>query len=106
MLNFRSPVVLQLQDGDLLPLHEVWVSVIRGRVWLTRANDPDDHFLEAGQAMRIQRSDCALLGAEGSAQVALAAPTYTPQPVRAREAAQWLLSLFRPLAAWTSPPTS
>lgn len=106
MLKFRSPVVLQLQDGELLSVDDVWLSVVRGRVWVTRANDLDDHFLEAGQAMRLRRGERALLGAEGPVQLALAAPTYTPQPARAREAAQWLLSFFRPRAAWISPPTS
>jgi len=106
MLKFPNPLVLQLQDGELLPLDGVWLSVVRGRVWLTQAGDPDDHFLDAGQAMRVPRGARALLSAEGPAQVALAARTYTPQRPRAREAAQWLLSFLRPRAPWTSPPTS
>jgi hypothetical protein len=106
MLKFRSPVVLQLQDGELLPLDGLWLSVVRGRVWITQAGDPDDHFLDAGQSMRLPRGARALLSAEGPAQIALAAHTYTPQPRRAHEAAQWLLSFLRPRAPWTYPPTS
>src|SRR6266571_3554174 len=82
MLKFRSPVVLQLQDGELLPLDGLWLSVVRGRVWITQACDPDDHFLDAGQSMRLPRGARALLSAEGPAQIALAARTYTPQPRR------------------------
>jgi hypothetical protein len=106
MLKFQSPVVLQMQDGELIAVDDVWLSVVRGRVWITQAADPDDHFLDGGQAIKLSAGSCALVGAEGPAQVALAAPTYTPQLRRAREAAQWLLSLFRPRAAWISPPTN
>ena len=89
MLKFRSPLVLQLHDGELLRVDDaLWLSVVRGRVWVTRADDPDDHFLEGGQAMRLARRSGAIVGAEGPAQVALAA---APSPWRAllRQASQW-----------------
>jgi len=73
MLKFPGPVVLQLQDGDLLPVSGVRLSVARGRVWVTRAGDPDDHFLDSGQAMQVPAGARALVGAEGPAQLALAA---------------------------------
>ena len=77
MSESPSPVLLQLRDGELVSADAVWLSVLRGRVWVTRANDPDDHFLESGQAMRLPRGSGALIGAEGQAQLMLlAAPSW------------------------------
>jgi len=39
-------------DGDAGEL-----TVLSGRVWLTRENDPDDHVLEAGQSMQLASTD-------------------------------------------------
>jgi hypothetical protein len=39
-------------DGDTGEL-----TVLSGRVWLTRENDPDDHVLEAGQSMQLASTD-------------------------------------------------
>ena len=39
--------------------------MLNGRVWLTRAHDLDDHFLDSGQAMQIDAGAQALLSAEG-----------------------------------------
>ncbi|MEW6706956.1 MAG: DUF2917 domain-containing protein [Pseudomonadota bacterium] len=69
-----TPTVLQLRDGQTLRCADqgaVWLSVVRGRVWITRANDPDDYFLESGQSMRLAAGSQALLSAEGAAQVTL-----------------------------------
>jgi hypothetical protein len=49
----------------------VWLSVLRGRVWVTHALDPDDHFLDPGQSIRLPAGALALVGAESPAQVAL-----------------------------------
>jgi hypothetical protein len=49
----------------------VWLSVVRCRVWVTRAHDLDDHFLDAGQSMRLPAGCRALVGAEGAAQLTL-----------------------------------
>lgn len=88
-LKFRRSVVVQLHDGELLPVEAVWLSVVRGRVWLTQAGDPDDHFIESGQSIRLAAGCLALMSAEGSAQVSL-----MPAPSRfqswCRMAAEWL----------------
>lgn len=76
MLNFESPVVLHLAEGQLLPWRQrapVWLRVLRGRVWVTQANDADDHFLDAGARMRLRPGARVLIGAEGAAQLAFAA---------------------------------
>ena len=73
MSQSPRPVLKQLRDGELLPIDAVWLSVVRGRVWVTRAGDPDDHFLEGGQVMQLTVGSRALVGAEGAATVALAA---------------------------------
>jgi Protein of unknown function (DUF2917) len=72
MLNFKPPVVLQLSAGQLLNWHQsapVQLRVLRGRVWVTRTGDLDDHFLDAGQGMRLAPRAGALIGAEGPAQL-------------------------------------
>ena len=89
MLNFESPVVLQLSDGQLLPWRQkaaAQLRVLRGRVWVTRAGDADDHFLDAGAQMWLPPGSHALIGAEGAAQLAFEAQ---PAPFAA-----WLRSLF------------
>jgi hypothetical protein len=49
----------------------VWLSVLRGRVWVTHAQDPDDHFLDPGQSIRLPAGAQALVGSETAAQVLL-----------------------------------
>ena len=78
MSHSPSPVLLHLRDGEMLAIDAVvWLSVVRGRVWVTRAHDPDDHFLDCGQAMRLAPGTQAIVGAEGAATVTLAsAPSW------------------------------
>jgi hypothetical protein len=71
MSKSPGPVVLHLKNGQIIAADAAWLSVVRGRVWVTQAGDPDDHFLEDGQAMRLAAGTRALVGAEGPAQVAL-----------------------------------
>ena len=105
MLKFQSPVVLQLQDGELLSVEAVWLSVVRGRVWVTQAHDPDDHFLHGGQAMRLAAGARALVSAEGPAQVSLvAAPTW--REALKREASKWVPRFTARRPSWISPPTN
>jgi hypothetical protein len=74
MLKFHGPVVLQLRDGELFRCDQACVvRVMQGRVWITQRHDPDDHFLDAGQALALRGGAQAIVGAEGAAQVALAA---------------------------------
>jgi Protein of unknown function (DUF2917) len=76
MLNFESPVVLHLAEGQLLPWRQrapVRLRVLRGRVWVTKAGDVDDHFLDAGAQLRLLPGDRVLIGAEAPAQLAFAA---------------------------------
>ena len=50
MLQLPTPLVLHLDDGQLLRWTQavaVRLRVIAGRVWVTRPGDPDDHFLDA-----------------------------------------------------------
>ena len=75
MAEFQTPTLLQLRNGELLRCAErraAWVSVLRGSVWVTRAGDLDDHFLRPGQTMRLAAGACAIVGAEGTAQLMLA----------------------------------
>jgi hypothetical protein len=68
----HATALVLLRDGELLRCsdrHDVWVTVVQGRVWITQANDPDDHFLDSGQSMRLAAGADALVGAEGAARI-------------------------------------
>lgn len=78
-LNLSHPAVLDLQSGDLQSLDGLWLTVLEGRVWLTRAEDPQDHFLGSGAALRLEPGCQAVLEAQGPARVRLA-PLLDPAP--------------------------
>ncbi len=87
MLKLPSPLALQLRDGQLLRWHQavpVTLRVLRGRVWVTRPGDADDHFLDAGATLRLAPGAGVLIGAEGAAQIAVEA-----------ERAAWRLAVRR-----------
>ena len=74
MLQLPTPLVLHLHDGQLLRWTQavaVRLRVIAGRVWVTRPGDPDDHFLDAGDQLRLDARTRVLIGAEGAAQLAV-----------------------------------
>ena len=74
MLKLATPLVLQLSDGQLLRWTQavaVRLRVVAGRVWVTRPGDPDDHFLDAGDQLRLDARSCVLIGAEGEARLAV-----------------------------------
>jgi hypothetical protein len=109
MLEFHRPIVLQLAAGELLQWREwrpVRLRVVQGRVWVTRANDLDDHFLEAGESIDLAAGARAIVEAEGPVQVALA-----PQPSRATRMLDRLRAVPSAragitIAPWISPRTS
>ena len=101
MLEFRSPVVVQLSPGELLRCRQagdLTISVLAGRIWVTRANDPDDHFLETGATMRLVAGAQALVGAEGNVRLLL-----TPDAARRPHNGAPRFLARRP---WTFLPTS
>ena len=77
MLKFEPPVVLHLQQGQLIrcdqPGPAAIVRVVSGRVWVTQAGDRHDHFLRTGESLRVPARSRALLSAETDAQVAFCA---------------------------------
>lgn len=106
MLKFHHPVVLQLRHGELLRCGQACiVQVVRGRIWITQANDPDDHFLVAGQAFALRSGAQAIVGAEGAAQVALAAAPSPLHALRQRLLRSDAASPGATIAAWSGPPT-
>lgn len=48
-----------------LPAHAVWLQVEAGRIWLTRSDDLDDHFIEAGQTFALEGSLQVVVEADG-----------------------------------------
>jgi hypothetical protein len=93
--NLNEPTPLRLREGELMSIDEAWLSVERGRVWVTLASDPVDHFLDSGHAIRLPRGGRAIVGAEGHAELTLMRP---PGPLQRtlRRVTQWLLAR-RPL---------
>lgn len=72
MLRFEPPVVLQLSPGRLMRWQQrdaVRLRVDAGRVWVTQASDPDDHFLERGDSMLLAPRAGVLIGAERDARI-------------------------------------
>ncbi|MEO7055505.1 MAG: DUF2917 domain-containing protein [Caldimonas sp.] len=74
----------RLPAGQVLPLGSNGgeLSVLSGRVWLTRAGVPDDVFIDAGQAVRVPASGEAMI--EGWSEGQPARVTWQPRSARAR----------------------
>jgi Protein of unknown function (DUF2917) len=86
MLRFASPLTLNLARGELLRWTQgrVQLRVVSGSAWVTRPNDLDDHFLQAGQTLELRDG---FIGAESD----LCLRMESPRRGRSR-AAQWLLA--------------
>ena len=63
MLRFSSPVTVTLSRGELLNWGHgpVQLRVVSGTAWVTRPNDLDDHFLHAGESLKLNEG---LIGAD------------------------------------------
>jgi hypothetical protein len=88
----------RLAAGQLLRLGE-WpgeLTVVDGRVWLTRPDDPDDHVLAAGQRIRLGIGRGVLV--EAWDREAGAVVRWTPRPRGHRLAAAWAAVLGRAAA--------
>lgn len=107
LIKFKRPVVLQLRDGELIRCDQArLVRVLQGRIWVTQKRDPDDHFVEAGQAIALRAGAHAIVGAEGAAQVTFAAAPSLLDRVRQRLSRSGAAARSRTIAAWTCPPTN
>ena len=64
-----------LQGGRVLPLGASGgkLEVLHGRVWLTRAGDPDDYFVDFGNSMVVPSSGRTLVASFNDAKPALVA---------------------------------
>lgn len=53
----------QMQSGDATRLGRLGgeLTVLDGRVWLTRDGDPGDHFIDAGQRVRVAAGENAVI---------------------------------------------
>jgi len=76
-----------LQGGRVLPLGASGgkLEVLHGRVWLTRAGDPDDHFVDFGNSIVVPSSGRVLVTAVDDARPALVA--WRPRSLVERAAA-------------------
>ena len=91
----RHPPLLRLGPGEHLHVDGAWVSVVRGRVWVTQIGDPHDRFLESGQGIWLAPDARGLVGAEGAAQV-----TVAPGPMVGFGLRDWLASIAQWRQRW------
>src|SRR4051794_10755923 len=73
--SFPRDHVRTLRPGRVVPLGSAGgkLEVLHGRVWLTRAGDRDDHFVDLGQSVVVPASGRVLVEALDDAQPALIA---------------------------------
>jgi len=71
MFRFASPLTLRLTCGELLAWKQgaARVRVMAGGVWITQANDFEDHFLCTGQSFDLRPGSSVLIGAEQDASL-------------------------------------
>jgi hypothetical protein len=84
-LNLSQATVLQMERGDLHAVDGLWLTVLEGRVWVTRSEDPQDHFIGPGGALRLAAGCGALLQAEAAARVRLTPLVEVPVAPRSRQ---------------------
>lgn len=68
----RKLSLVNLAPGELRRLDGaagLRLELLQGRLWLTQPGDPDDHFLRAGQGLRLQAGRGVLLQSEGEEAV-------------------------------------
>jgi hypothetical protein len=72
------------------------LSVLRERVWLTRATSPYDHWLQPGQPLQLQRGERVWVSTDGKHAARLVLTTYPH--ARRGIVSRWLarLSMFNP----------
>ena len=94
MFAFAAPVSLTLSKGELLAWNQgrVRLRILSGSAWVTRPNDPDDHFLHAGQTLALRDG---LISAESALCLRFEAPQAAPR--RALRALAAAVGRFRPL---------
>lgn len=66
MNTLTSPIALCPGRTLTLSRSPHWLLVLEGRVWLTSSGDPDDHFLHAGQRLRLAGRQHVVVQAEGA----------------------------------------
>jgi hypothetical protein len=94
-----TSALVQLDDGELMhgPTDRAaWITVLRGRAWVTQAHDLDDHFLGAGQSMHLAPGRRALIAAEGAVQLLVAKAPTRWRRVRRFTMAPWFRRLALP----------
>lgn len=98
MFRFETLPDLRLSAGQLMcwhQHHEVRLLVISGRLWVTRYDDAEDHFLAPGESIRLCRGQRAWVGAEAAACVRIERVDAPRWSGRARQITTRLLGLAR-----------
>ena len=81
------------------------VECVGGALWITQERDPDDHFLEANDALTLDRPGLALIHAQAPSRIVLFEPAPRPSlrqrfgraPAEVlRAIGQWIARTFGP----------
>ncbi|MGF6600591.1 hypothetical protein P3T23_005328 [Paraburkholderia sp. GAS448] len=75
MREISSSITFEIKAGETVPMVVTRSTQLRaygGSVWVTRSDDVEDYFLEAGHTLRLRRGERLWLSVEGSPQAQLA----------------------------------
>lgn len=77
MNSHRVSEEISLQPGHPIRLNDAAgtrVRCLRGTIWITVANEPDDVFLDSGQSYLISRNGLSLVERIGNSSIQLESP--------------------------------
>jgi quercetin dioxygenase-like cupin family protein len=81
---YSKRVVVELERGGLLPLHDgagATVVCVAGELWITQEDDGEDVLLSAGESLRLSRNGRTVVQALRSSRVAVEAPPASGWPI-------------------------
>jgi len=100
MREISSSITFEIKAGETVPLmvtRSTQLKVHGGSVWLTRSDDIDDYFIEAGHALHLRRGERLWVSVDGSPEALLAFSV----PVRADERClNWLARMIERFSCW------
>lgn len=100
MREISSSITFEIQAGETVPLmvmRSTRLKVSGAAVWVTRSDDIEDYWLEAGHTLRLRRGERLWLSVEGGPVAWLAFSV----PTRADERAiNWFARVTDRLGCW------
>jgi hypothetical protein len=100
MREISSSITFEIKAGETVPMmvmRSTRLTVRGGSVWVTRSNDTEDYFLQAGRTLRLRRGERLWLGVEGApaAQLAFSVPKRADE-----QCLNWFARVSERAGAW------